>query len=202
LQRTTSNQMQRKEGSDRVEVLRFLKEHVMGRTVATPKTVFKVDGNKLEGEYEDLTTFNNLGETEHGFSFDVTTVSKDTRYDLDKDGKRILPGRDLSGTEVFRYEFGERISTKKLTGTGRMISRTTKGASFEGTAILVTGVKVADGKLSWNAHQPSTRCRRSFPRRSNRSDKPCMRPNNPTEVAGCAQTLCFTGKLATSITQQ
>ncbi len=142
------------QASDRAHIVKFLKEHVMGKTVATPKTIFKVDGNKVEGEYEDQVTFNNLSETEHGFSFEVTTVSKDTRYDLDKDGKRLLPGRDLSGTEVFRYEFGERASTKKVTGIGRLISRTTRGASFEGTANLVTGVKVADGKLVWNETQP------------------------------------------------
>jgi hypothetical protein len=139
---------------DRAEIVKFLKEHVMGKTLATPKTIFKVDGDKVEGEYEDRTIFNNLSETEHGFSFEVTTIMKDTRYDIDKDGKRIQPGRDLSGTEVFRYEFGERTSTKRVTGIGRMISRTTKGASFEGTAILVTGVKLANGKLSWNETQP------------------------------------------------
>jgi len=140
--------------SDRAQVIKFLKEHVNGRTVVTPKTTFKVDGNKLEGEYEDLTTFNNLVETEKGFAFDVTTVSKETRYDLDKDGKRTLPGRDVSGTEVFRYAFCERASTKKLTGTARMVSRTTKGSSYEAAAILVTGVKVADGKLTWNETLP------------------------------------------------
>jgi hypothetical protein len=142
------------EAGDRARVLKFLKEHVIGRTVVTPKTTFKVDDGKLEGEYEDLTSYTNLVETEQGFAFDVTTVSKDTRYDLDKDGKRTLPGRDLSGTEVFRYEFCERASTKKLTGTARLLSRTTKGASYEAVAILVSGVKVADGKLTWNETLP------------------------------------------------
>jgi hypothetical protein len=142
------------EASDRAQVTKFLKEHVIDKTVATPKTTFKVDDNKLEGEYEDLTTFNNFIETAQGFSFDVTTVSKETRYDLDKDGKRILPGRDISGTEVFRYEICERASTKKLTGTARMLSRTTKGSTYEATAVLVTGLKVADGKLVWNETLP------------------------------------------------
>jgi hypothetical protein len=140
--------------SDRAQVTKFLKEHVIDKTVATPKTTFKVDDNKLEGEYEDLTTFNKFIETAQGFSFDVTTVSKETRYDLDKDGKRVLPGRDVSGTEVFRYELCERASTKKLTGTARLLSRTTAGASYEATAVLVTGVKVADGKLTWNETLP------------------------------------------------
>jgi hypothetical protein len=142
------------EASDRAQVTKFLKKHVIGKTVATPKTTFKVDDNKMEGDYEDLTTFNNFAETAQGFSFDVTTVSKETRYDLDRDGKRILPGRDNSGTEVFRYEICERASTKQLTGTARLLSRTTKGASYEGCAVLVTGVKVADGKLAWSETLP------------------------------------------------
>jgi hypothetical protein len=140
--------------SDRAQVIKFLKEHVNGRTLVTPKTTFKVDDNKLEGEYEELTTFNNLVETEQGFAFDVTIVSKEMRYDLDKDGKRTLPGRDASGTEVYRYALCERASTKKLTGSARLLSRTTTRGSYEAIAILVTGVKVADGKLTWNETLP------------------------------------------------
>ena len=81
-------------------------------------------------------------------------MSKETRYDLDGAGKRLLPGRDVSGTEVFRYEVCERASTKKLTGTARLLSRTTKGANYEATAVLVTAMKVTDGKLTWNETLP------------------------------------------------
>ena len=144
----------KKQTSDRVQVTKFLKEHVMGRTVATRKVTFKLDDNKMEGDYEDLTTFNNLAETAYGFSFDVTTVNKETRFDLDKAGKRIRPGRDNSGTEVFRYEICERASTMKLTGTARLLSKTTKGPGYEGCAILVAGMNVADGKLVWKETLP------------------------------------------------
>jgi hypothetical protein len=143
-----------KQTSDRVQVTKFLKEHVMGRAVATPKVTFKLDDSTMEGDYEELTTFNNFAETEHGFGFDVTTVSKETRFDLDKAGKRIQPGRDNSGTEVFRYEICERASTGKLTGTSRLRSKTTKGPGYEGCAILVAGIKLADGKLTWNETLP------------------------------------------------
>jgi hypothetical protein len=142
------------QASDRAQVIKFLKEHVIGKTVATPKTTFKLDDNKMEGDYQDLTTFNNFAETAQGFSFDVTVVSQETRYDLDKDGKRISPGRDYGGTEVYRYEVCERTSTKKLTGTARPLSSTIKAPSREGTAILVTGVKVAGGKLAWSETLP------------------------------------------------
>src|SRR6266446_447449 len=82
------------EASDRAQVIKFLKEHVIGKTVATPKTTFKWDDNRMEGDYEDQTTFNNLSETAAGFSFDVTIVGKQSIYDLDKEGKRVAPGRD------------------------------------------------------------------------------------------------------------
>ena len=133
---------------------KFLKKNVIGKTVVTPKTTFKWDDNKMEGDYEDQTTFNNFTATAEGFSFDIVTVSKMTNYDLDKEGKRVPPGRDFSGVGVSRYELCERASTKKLTGTARTLSMTIKAPSQEGTAILVTGVKVADGKLSWNETLP------------------------------------------------
>jgi hypothetical protein len=142
------------EATDRAHVMKFLKQHVIGKTVATAKRTDKWDDKKMEFDYEDQVTFNNFTETAEGFSFDVTTVSKTTSYDLDKSGRRVLPGRDFSGTFVARYELCERASTKKLTGTGRVLSMTIKMPSQEGTAILVTGVKVADGKLTWNETLP------------------------------------------------
>jgi hypothetical protein len=142
------------EASDRVQVTTFLKEHVIGKTVATPKVTFQLHDNKMEGDYEDLTTFNNFAETAHGFSFDVTIVSKETRFEMDKAGKRVQPGRDNSGTEVFRYEICERASTKKLTGTARLLAKTTRGPGYEGCAILVAGMKLVDGKLAWKETLP------------------------------------------------
>jgi hypothetical protein len=140
--------------SDRVQVTKFLKDHVIDKTVASPKTTYKLDENKMESDSEDQTTFNNFTETAQGFSFDMTIVSKETRYDLDKDGKRIQPGRDLSGTEVYRYEICERLSTKKLTGIARLLSMTTKAPSRKEAVLLVTGVKVVGGKLIWNETLP------------------------------------------------
>ena len=140
--------------SDRAQVIAFLKEHVIGKTVAMPKRTDPWEGNKMEVDYEDQMTFNSFAETATGFGFDVTTVMKMTSYDLDKAGKRALPGRDFSGTFVARYELCERASTKKITGIARGLSMTMKLPSQEGTVILVTGVKVADGKLSWNETVP------------------------------------------------
>jgi hypothetical protein len=140
--------------SDRAYVTKFLKDHVIDKTVGSPKASYKTDNNKMETESEDQTAFTNFIESAQGFSFDMTIVTKETRYELDKEGKRTLPGRDLSGTEVYRFEIVERVSTKKLTGTGRILSMTTRAPSREGAAMLITGMKVADGKLYWNETLP------------------------------------------------
>jgi hypothetical protein len=140
--------------SDRVQVTKFLKEHVIGKTVHTPTVTTKQDEGRMESDYADQTTFSNLMESAQGFSFEVTIVSKETRFDLHNDGKRVLPGRDLSGTEVYRYEVVERVSTKKLTGTVVLVSMTTKAPSRAGAALLVTGMKVTDGKLKWKETLP------------------------------------------------
>ena len=105
-------------GTDRAEVMKFFKEHVLGRTLATPKTTFKWDDNKAEGDYEDQVIYNNFAETAEGFAFDVTSISKSTLYDLDPQGQRLSSGRDFSGMFVLRYEIAERASTKQLTGIG------------------------------------------------------------------------------------
>lgn len=142
------------DGSERAQVMKFLKENVLGRTLATPKTTYKWDDNKMEGDYQDQVMYNNFTETTEGFAFDVTSVNKSTVYDLDRQGQRVQPGRDFSGTFVLRYEICERTSTKQLTGIARPIAMTIKAPSPEGTVTLVTGMKVADGKLTWNETLP------------------------------------------------
>jgi hypothetical protein len=139
---------------DRSHVVKFLKDHVIGKTVATPKSIHKLDHDTMESETEDQIAFTNFAESAQGFSFDITMLGKAMRYDLDKDGKRKLPGRDLSGTEVYRFEIVERLSTKKLTGNMRLLSMTTKAPSRDGAAILLTAIKVTDGKLTWNETLP------------------------------------------------
>ena len=135
---------------DRALVVKFFKEVVIGKTLVTPKMTFKWDDNKAEGELEDQFVYHNFAETAHGFRFDVTTVTKATIYDLDKEGRRIEPGRPWSGTVVACYEIGERASTNKLTGYTRVLSTTIKESRPTGTVRLVTGMKVADGKLTWD----------------------------------------------------
>ena len=139
---------------DRAEVVKFLKEAVIGRTLATPKTTFPWDDGKAEGEVEDQYTYHDLTETAHGFCFDVTTVSRIMFYDLDKEGRRVQPGRAWRGTTVVRYEIGERASTKQLTGFCRVLSTTNKDSRPTGTVRIITGMRLSDGKLTWEATRP------------------------------------------------
>jgi hypothetical protein len=142
------------EVGDRERVVKFLKANVIGKTVASPKSTFTLDGGKMEGEAEEQVTYTNFNETETGFSFDTVSVSKEARYDLNKDGKRVGAARQIGGTTVDHVEFGERASTKKLTGTSRTLTSTTKHQKQEGTVILITNVKLADGTLTWAETQP------------------------------------------------
>jgi hypothetical protein len=113
-------------GSDRARALKFLREHVVGKTVATPDTIIKYAGNKVEGVTSGTDSYTNLVETADGFKFDVVTVSKLTNYDLDKEGKRVKPGRNEDATFLTRYHLTERKSTGKLVGTARVMSSTHK----------------------------------------------------------------------------
>jgi hypothetical protein len=115
-----------KRPSDRARAIRFLRDHVIGRTVATPETVVKYAGNKVEGVSSATDSFTNLVETPDGFRFDVVSVARLTNYDLDKDGKRIRPGRKEDGLYLSRYELTERRSTGGLVGTNRIVSSTHK----------------------------------------------------------------------------
>jgi hypothetical protein len=51
---------------DRAEVVKFLKETVIGRTLATPRMTFKWDGDKAEVELEDQFVYHDLTETAYG----------------------------------------------------------------------------------------------------------------------------------------
>ena len=138
------------------QVTKFLKDHVIDKTIVSPKKTYKLDEGRLEVDHEDVTTFNNFTESANGFSFDMTIVKKYTRYDMGKDGKRVEPGIDRNSTDVYRYEIAERRSTKMLTGTCRMVSTTSSAAlpGRQGTMTLVTGIRISDGKLGWNETVP------------------------------------------------
>ncbi len=132
--------------SERAQVIKFLKEHVIGKTLATAPVTFKIDDGKIEVTGEDHTSFSNFAETPEGYLFDVISVSKVTSFDLDTSGKRVSPGRDWSGVTVYRYEIAERRSTKRLIGLARVISTTIKDVDITGNFAAVQ-MTIQDGQL-------------------------------------------------------
>ncbi len=139
------------ESSDRVQVMKFLKDHVMDRTIVSSKKTYKLDEGRMEVDHEDETKFNNFFESASGFAFDMTIARKTILYDIGKDGKRVEPGKDLSSSAVSRYEIAERVSTKSLTGVCRPISTTSSASlpSRQGTVTLVTRIRLSGSKLTW-----------------------------------------------------
>ena len=108
--------------SERARVVRFLREHVIGKTVGLKKETTKIANGKVETEFSSRMTFANLVETQDGFIFDVVWDTEQTNYDLEEDSRRIQPGRKEDRMGVSRYEVKERKSTKRLIGFERVVT--------------------------------------------------------------------------------
>ena len=112
--------------SQRSEVISFLRNHVLGKTLLSPSSTFRIDGGKVEVVSEEQMAISGLVESPEGFAFEVTSVSKAMTYDIDKAGQRTMPGHDYSGVRVYRYEVKEMRCTKALAGFTRLLSATGK----------------------------------------------------------------------------
>ena len=65
--------------------------------MATDEVVYQLEEGKLEGVYSDEMFFSNLAQSEHGFRFDMTTVTREKIYILDSDKKRSEVKKDFNG---------------------------------------------------------------------------------------------------------
>ena len=77
------------------EIIHFLKENIIGKTLLTC-AVYKLENGNLEGVYNDKMTFSNLVTTENGFKFDMTTVTQELVYNLDDKGARTTIAKDYT----------------------------------------------------------------------------------------------------------
>lgn len=111
------------------EIIQFLKENIIGKTLLTG-AVYKLENGNLEGVYNDKMTFSNLVTTGNGFKFDMTTVTKELVYNLDDKGARTTIAKDYTGTSVFCYELAMRKSTKQITGYMRCVSTTVQDSTM------------------------------------------------------------------------
>jgi hypothetical protein len=106
--------------SEQARVVRFLREHVIGKTVGVKETA-KIANGKVETEFSSRRTFANLVETRDGFIFDVIWNIEQMNYDLDDDGRRIQPGHKKDRIGVGRYEAKHTQSAKRLIGFHRIV---------------------------------------------------------------------------------
>lgn len=127
--------------SDRVHALKFLRGHVIGKTVGSPETVIKYAGDKVEGVWSGTDSYTNLVETADGIQFDMVTMYKLTNYDLDREGKPVKPGRKEDATSLTRYDLTQRKSTGKLVGTARILSSTHKTFTAGQTVAVLMAVE-------------------------------------------------------------
>jgi hypothetical protein len=136
--------------ADRAGALKFLRGHVIGKTVRTKETVFKYAGGKVEGVTSGSDSFTNLVETPDGFKFDVFSVNRLTNYDLDEAGKRVKPGRNEDAAYLSRYDLTQRKSTGRLVGTSRVVSSTHKTYTAGYTVAVL--LEVSDAGLRSREH--------------------------------------------------
>lgn len=124
------------DASDRARVVKFLKDHIIGKTVSV-KVTEKIAKGEIETEFARTTSFVNFFETHNGFGFDMVFSIMQTNYDLDKDGQRVQPGRKEDRVLVTRYEVSERKSSNKLIGFSSYVTNTFHEDQFGASSIRV-----------------------------------------------------------------
>lgn len=139
--------------TDREKMIFFLKNYVIGKKLATDEVIYQLEEGKLEGVYSDEMFFSNLVFSEHGFQFDMTTVTREKIYIMDSDKRRGAIKKDFNGVSVFRYELAERKSTSRVTGIMRLVSSTVREHTMEGIAYGVYDLKLENSQLSWKEQQ-------------------------------------------------
>lgn len=138
----------------REQLITYLKEKVLGKTLRTDDVTYLLDEGRLKDVYSDQMMFSDLQFTENGVWFNMTTIAKERVYYLDEKGECIGIKKDYTGTSVFRYELAKRKSTNELTGYMRMISTTTVSPEMEAVVQCVYDVRLENNELKWKEYQP------------------------------------------------
>lgn len=133
--------------SERTRVLQFLKRHVIGRAVGAAPVTTHTDHDLITGAYEEDALFSSLVETANGFSFDMTTLARGTRYVHDKSGKKLLAEGTLNAVRVIRYEMTERKSSGQLVGFARFVSSTNTQPDPVAGTVFVVRMRLKGGVL-------------------------------------------------------
>ena len=135
------------------EIIQFLEQNIIGKTLLTDKVVYKLDNGKLEGVYSDKMMFSDLVKTRNGFKFNMTTVTQDLVYHLDEKGARTSVAKDYTGTSVFCYELAMRKSTGQLTGYMHCVSSTVENQTMEAVVCGIFDMVFDGNELKWQENQ-------------------------------------------------
>ena len=135
------------------EIIQFIRQNIIGKTLFTDEVVYKLENGTLEGVYSDKMMFSDWVQTENGFKFNMTTVTRELVYNLDGKGMRTTIAKDYTGTSVFRYELALRKSTNQLTGYMRCISTTVQHQTMEAVVCGISGVTFDGKELKWQEKQ-------------------------------------------------
>lgn len=135
------------------QLIAYLKEKVLGKTLRTDDVTYLLDKGKLKDVYSDQMMFSDLQFTENGVYFNMTTIAKEKVYYLDEKGEHLGIKKDYTGTSVFRYELAKRKSTNKLTGYMRLISTTTVAPEMEAVVQGIYDVRLENDELKWKEQQ-------------------------------------------------
>lgn len=137
----------------RGEIIHFLREYVIGKSLFADEVAYKLENGNLEGVYNDRMMFSDLARTENGFKFNMTTVTQELVYNLDDKGIRTTIVKDYTRTSVFCYELAERRSIKQLTGYMRCLSTTIQSHAMETVVCGIFDVTFHGEKLKWQESQ-------------------------------------------------
>lgn len=137
----------------REQLITYLKEKVLGKTLRTDDVTYLLDEGKLKDVYSDQMMFSDLQFTENGVQFNMTTIAKERVYYLDEKGECIGIKKDYTGTSVFRYELAKRKSTNEFTGYMYLISTTSIASEMEAVVQGVYDIRLGNSELKWKEQQ-------------------------------------------------
>ena len=135
------------------KIFHFLENNLIGKELVTDAVVYTLANGKLEGIYNDQMIFSNLVRTANGFKFNMTTITHELIYNLDKKGVRTTIAKDYTGTSVFCYELAVRKSTNQLTGYMHCVSTTVQDQTMEAVVCGIFDVIFNGKELSWRENQ-------------------------------------------------
>lgn len=135
------------------KIFHFLENNLIGKELVTDAVVYTLANGKLEGIYNDQMIFSNLVRTANGFKFNMTTITHELIYNLDKKGVRTTIAKDYTGTSVFCYELAVRKSTNQLTGYMYCVSTTVQDQTMEAVVCGIFDVIFNGKELSWRENQ-------------------------------------------------